>query len=163
MTVVTNSIPTEPNIHDLTDVARRLQLIACGVDGFFAGQLQKLSDALQVYARIKAEADTVHRLLAQFESDRQQWQTQREAEINRLQRASENLVRAWEEIDVQQRALLLEQRRCDSAKNSAGSGHANRKPNDFPAIVKKPEKLESTLLEIQMLKRDMLDHAHRRR
>jgi len=157
---------SETNIHDLTDAARRLRAVTSHINSFLTGQLQRLSDAMHVFTQVKAEAETVRRLFAELENERQQWQAQRTAELDRLQQASESLVEAWERLDAQQRQLLIDQRRNDPARPSVvvcrapNLGSSNGRTG---TMVRMPEKMETTLLEIQMLKQEMLSHAQRRK
>jgi hypothetical protein len=155
-------IPNEPSIHDLSEATRRLRTVTQGIDSFVSGQLQRLSDALQVYSQVKDEADSVRRLFAEFEIERRQWQDRRDVEVNRIHQASQNLVDAWDELDTQQREFLIEQQRCDAARPTAALGSSPRRGSEG-FTPKRPEKLESTLLEIQLLKREIIDHTHRRR
>ncbi len=165
-TAIAERIPAETNIHDLTDAARRLRAVTVHIDSFLTGQLQRLSDAMHVYTQVKTEAETVRRLYADLETERQQWQMQRESELERLQQASENLIDAWERLDAQQRQLMIEQRRSDPSRPivmACRSATLGSTGGGSIAVARMPEKLETTLLEIQMLKQEMLSHSQRRK
>lgn len=154
------------NIHDLSHATSRLRAVTDRIDSFLTGQLQRLADAMYVYTQVKTEAETVRRLYADLESDRQQWQVQRDAELERLNDASDNLIEAWRQLDDAQRQWALDRRRNDSTRSATGvegevAGHGVSE-RTVPG-TKLPEQLESTLLEIQLLKRELLGHAHRRK
>lgn len=155
----------ETNIHDLTDAARRLRAVTVHIDSFLTGQLQRLSDAMRVYTQVKTEAETVRRLYADLEGERQQWQVQRDAELERLQQASENLIDSWEQLDAQQRQVLIDARRGDPMRPTVAAcrGSNFAASGTVVATARMPEKLETTLLEIQLLKQEMISHAQRRK
>ncbi len=161
-----NQVSVEPNIHDLTDATRRLQTTTTQIESFLTGQLQRLANAMQVYTQIKVEAETVRRMFGELEIDRQRWNTQRDVEVSRLQIASDNLIAAWEQLDTTQRHLLIEQRENDPTRPCVTiSGNPNRRSNSRPSssTTAIPASVQSTLLEIQMLKREMLSHSQRRK
>lgn len=121
---------------------------------------------MQVYTQIKVEAETVRRMFGELEIDRQRWNTQRDVEVSRLQIASDNLIAAWEQLDTTQRHLLIEQRENDPTRPCVTiSGNPNRRSNSRPSssTTAIPASVQSTLLEIQMLKREMLSHSQRRK
>lgn len=155
----------QANIHDLTDATCRLRKTVGQIESFLTGQLQRLTDAMRVYTQVRIEAEAVRERFTELELERQKWETQREAEVNRLQTASENLIAAWEQLDGQQRDLMLQQRRGESSRTSAQSNSPTSRSSSLsnPSVSGIPATVESTLLEIQMLKRDILGHSSRSR
>ncbi len=158
-------VPVEANIHDLTDSTRRLQATTTQIESFLTGQLQRLFNAMQVYTQIKVEAETVRRKFGELEIDRQRWEAQRDAEVIRLQSASDKLIAAWEQLDTTQRQLLIDRRDNDPSRpsitiNGGLNQRSSPRPGNSPTSI--PACVQSTLLEIQMLKREMLHHTQRR-
>lgn len=156
---------SDVHIHDLTDAARRLRAVASHIDSFLTGQLQRLSDAMHVYTKVKTEAEAVRRLFADLDAERQAWEAQRDAEIERLQRASNSLIGAWEQLDAMHRQLLLDPRRTEGSRSKAHAGGARFRgddPDSSESGNRMPQQIESTLLEIQLLKREIVTHAQRR-
>jgi hypothetical protein len=158
--------PADVHIHDLTDAARRLRAVASHIDSFLAGQLQRLSDAMHVYTKVKTVAEAVRRLFADLDAERQAWEAQRDAEIDRLQRASNSLIGAWEQLDAMQRQMLLDPRRSEGSRaklHAAGARCRGEETESSESANRMPEQIESTLLEIQLLKREIVTHAQRRK
>lgn len=156
---------TDVHLHDLTDATRRLRAVTAHIDSFLAGQLQRLSDAMHVYTKVRSEAEAVRKLFADLEAERQAWEAQRDAEIDRLQRASHSLIVAWEQLDGLQRQMLLDPRRSDAVRPkavAASNRFRSEEPDSYESSTRVPAQIETTLLEIQLLKREMLTHAQRR-
>jgi DNA repair exonuclease SbcCD ATPase subunit len=146
------------NVHDLTDALQRLRTVAAQIESFLTGQIQRIADAMRVYKQVRAEAEAVRERFAELESERQRWNSIRDAEAQRLQQASESLIHAWEQLDARQRQLLIEQRRAEAKRSDVATPVVSSRPATAFASafdVRPLAEVELTLTEIQALKRDL--------
>lgn len=89
----------------LTEIrsGRRLEKIVSSIEGFLVSQVTRLDAALEECHRAVENDKIVQRILADFELDKKTWEADRQAEIERLSAAGEELIRGWEQLEDERR------------------------------------------------------------
>jgi hypothetical protein len=82
---------------------RRLEKIVSSIQSFLLSQVTRLETALEECSRAVENDRIVQQILADFESEKQAWEVNRQAEILRLTAAGEELIRGWEQLENERR------------------------------------------------------------
>lgn len=82
---------------------RRLEKVVSSIESFLLSQVTRLDAALEECHRAVENDLIVQRILADFESEKQAWEVNRQAEIMRLSAAGEELIRGWEQLEQERR------------------------------------------------------------
>jgi len=91
----------------LSDIraGRRLERITSSVQSFLEVQVSKVNAALeQCEAAVKNDRLVADRL-ADFEKEKRVWESARDTEIKRLSVASDELAKAWTQLETERRSL----------------------------------------------------------
>ena len=112
VTMVSGELPTNPQSLDRTLVeirsGRRLEKIANSIESFLHSQVTRLETALQQCQQAEHNDKIVQNILAEFELEKETWEEQRQAEIRRLDIASEQLSLGWQQLEDERRSWLDE-------------------------------------------------------
>ena len=108
--VVGSSSPAKTVTRDqlLTDIrsGRRLERVVDSIKSFLEMQVGKIEQTLaQCEAAVEKER-LLQQRLAEFENEKHQWQQTRMSEIERLSAASDELAKAWGQLEVERRKCL---------------------------------------------------------
>ncbi len=92
----------------LTEIrsGRRLEKIVASIDNFLQSQVSRLEAALDECQQAEENDKIVQAILADFEREKQEWEDQRQAEIFRLNEASDQLINAWQQLEDERRNWL---------------------------------------------------------
>jgi hypothetical protein len=94
----------------LTEIrsGRRLEKIAASIQSFLESQFSRLESALIDVQSAEENDKILQRILADFEKEKRTWEEQRQAEILRLQNASEQLISGWQQLEDERRKWMDE-------------------------------------------------------
>ena len=110
--MVSGELPTNPQSLDRTLVeirsGRRLEKIANSIESFLHSQVTRLETALQQCQQAEHNDKIVQNILAEFELEKETWEEQRQAEIRRLDIASEQLSLGWQQLEDERLSWLDE-------------------------------------------------------
>ena len=92
----------------LTEIrsGRRLEKIAASVESFLENQIARIEKALAEVEQAAENDRIVQKILADFEDEKAAWEQERQAEIERLSRAGEDLIAAWDKLEAEKKAWL---------------------------------------------------------
>ncbi len=145
------------------DHVRALGAIARKLENFVALQLRKLGEVGIELNNQSQEHQAVMRIIAEFESERSQWEEMKQLETQRLMEAGEKLARAWQQLEEQQRDSNL--------SNSNLSRHERPRRDVAPmpkaAVVQLATPVaghivEASLFEMRVLQKQVAEHSKRR-
>ena len=102
----------------LTEIrsGRRLEKIAASVEHFLNSQVSRLESTLDEIQRAEENDKIVQKILADFEEEKLSWEKRRQAEIARLNDASEKLIKGWQQLEEERRTWL--ERRDNPSRKS---------------------------------------------
>ena len=151
--------------------ARRLNEIIEAAQAFFDNQITRLEKATELcQAAVDREA-MVRSVMAQIETARKEWESERNLEVERLQLASQQLERGWEQLENARREMLIEcQQDLSDDSHSRGKsqqppGQPSRRPSTRSAAppTQSPAAASAAdmLAQIQNLKSEIAEHAKR--
>ncbi|MEM7782525.1 MAG: hypothetical protein AAF623_04165 [Planctomycetota bacterium] len=102
--------PSQGKQQVLTEIrsGRRLEKIASSIGSFLDNQLERLEAAFKEIERVAANDRIVQNILAEFELEKREWEMERQAEIDRLNRAGEELIEAWQKLESEKKAWMDE-------------------------------------------------------
>lgn len=87
---------------------RRLEKIANSIESFLHNQVARLEEALRQCQQAENNDKVLRDILSNFELERKKWEEQRQAEIRRLDLASQQLSLGWQQLEDERRNFLDE-------------------------------------------------------
>lgn len=87
----------------LTEIrsGRRLERVVSSIESFLTSQVARLDKAIEECNAAVENDNIVKRILADFEKEKAAWDECRQREILRLQRAGEELIKGWEQLEIE--------------------------------------------------------------
>ena len=127
---------------DSSEVIRRLRAVTRRIERFFEERVESVQQALSQIDNTESAFDVTRRRSAQLDEERRQWELEKQAEITRLTRASEELAIAWQQLEQRQRDVArdesLERQRSRMVGNGTrpvlNSAGSNQPGDDVIAI-----------------------------
>lgn len=146
-------------------LGRRLQKITSSIENFFHSQIDRLENTLAICQRDVDQSDAVRQMLASFAQQKQCWETEREAEIARLDRACSQLIDGWKQLEDARRRWLAEQSTRKSEQTEPASllaENITRLPiESFPLDEEKNQTRSRELNDAELESLRLAMHQHR--
>lgn len=130
------------DIRELEEVVRRLRALSRRYQDFFQLQFQRLGSHMQAQQQMVDRADAVRSMLDDIQSQKDSWDSVRNAEMQRIDDASQKLMQAWQALEEQQRQALLQQPTSKPAVASPVSQPLNPQP---AAVAPPPQPAQGTI------------------
>ena len=108
-----------PQQLDMNECVRRLRALARKYEDFFQAQFSRLQQFVRDQEKLAAQAEAAQRMIDNSTEQRQVWEAERDLEFARISEASEKLIVAWEQLEKQQRQLLLQEPRGSAEEVNA--------------------------------------------
>lgn len=119
--------PLTNSTTDASEVIRRLRAVTRRIEKFFDDRAESLQLAMSEYSDTQSAFDVTQRRSAALDDEQRQWELDKQAEIIRLTRASEELAIAWQQLEQRERELALAEsagtQQSRVFTNQAGPGH----------------------------------------
>ena len=153
----TTNQPTESTetILQLRSVTRRIEI-------FFDSQMTRLRETMQALEEKQAEYDVARRLSADLETQKEQWQKNRDHELLRLTKASESLAQSWQQLEQTQRDTIIKTNGKNATNASKSDGPAIQTSNGLRNEDAAPEDEGMDLFEMQQLQNQVKRHNKRK-
>jgi hypothetical protein len=87
---------------------RRLEKIANSIENYLHNQVARLEDALRQCRQAEQNEKVLQDILSNFELEKEKWKEQRNAEVRRLDLASQQLALGWQQLEDERRQWLDE-------------------------------------------------------
>lgn len=102
---ISNTRNSTSRDHLLTEIrsGRRLEKIASSIESFLNNQIERIEKALSACEAAAENDRVVQKIMADFELEKRTWEEEREAEVQRLKKAGEDLIVAWEKLETEQK------------------------------------------------------------
>lgn len=114
--------------NDLNEIARRLRALARRYEDFFKLQFERLEKHMRYQQNLISQADVVRRMMDDLATEKQNWEVQQNAELERISQASDKLVQAWTELENQQRQLLVQSQASGTTSPGVATTHSVSPP-----------------------------------
>ena len=88
--------------------ARRLQKIATNIDNFFRSQIDRIEKHLEVCHSEQDRVQEVRDQCLALQQQKEDWSRERTLEVDRLNRACNQLIEGWRELEEARRKWLIE-------------------------------------------------------
>lgn len=88
-------------------LGRRLKKLTSSVENFLQIQLSRLNTALRHCEKAEEQNELLRRMMAEFETQKREWQLKQLAEEQRLFEAGEKLMRGWEQLEIEKQKAGL--------------------------------------------------------
>ena len=85
---------------------RRLEKITASIESFLLNQVARLNKSLDKCKQAVDQNEILQRIMADFERQKESWEKERQAEINRLIEAGDNLIQGWKQLEQERQAFL---------------------------------------------------------
>lgn len=85
---------------------RRLDRIVSSISSFLQHQVDRLETELDRCQKAVDNDQVVQRMLTAFEKEKQEWESARQAEVERLNEASDKLALGWEKLEHEKQEWL---------------------------------------------------------
>lgn len=105
---MTESSQTVDRDQVLTEIrsSRRLEKIVSSIENFLNHQVERLGQAMEACERAAENDKIVKEILKRHEDEKRLWEEERQAEMIRLSKAGDELVKAWEQLEEERRNWL---------------------------------------------------------
>ena len=165
---------------ELKDRAQQLRLVANRIEEFLVQQIERLQQVI-AEAQLPSDQAELGAMRDDFERMRDQWEIERQREIQKLREDGERLIEAWKYLEKEQRDLLLRQAAIRSTPAPAmmeGDSHLENGPlhpvrvspagavaavgAEIGGLVGSAT-IQKAQLQFQQLRREMQRHARQRK
>ncbi|MGI9518359.1 MAG: hypothetical protein ACR2NP_14990 [Pirellulaceae bacterium] len=154
--------PITNSTTDASEVIRRLRAVTRRIEKFFDDRAESLQLAMSEYSDTQSAFDVTQRRSAALNEEQRQWEMEKQAEIARLTRASEELAIAWQQLEQRERELTLAEsastHRSRAFANQAMPGHELS-----PAVGSQSGDETLDVLEMQQLQMQINQHSKHQR
>jgi len=104
-TIPTSGQSLDSTLKDIRS-GRRLNRIASSISSFLLHQVDRLEAELARCQQAVDNDQVVQRMLTAFEKEKQEWESTRDAEIERLNEASDKMALGWEQLEIARKEWL---------------------------------------------------------
>ena len=88
---------------------RRLEKVIASIESFLFNQVTRIEESLAICQAAVKENEIVQRIILDHETQKEIWEKDRQAEIQRLFEASEKLARGWKQLEEEKQNWLAKQ------------------------------------------------------
>ena len=150
------------DVHDVVHLVTRLDEVTRRIDGFFRAQLRRMSQAMIQFQASQLESDMARKLTTDFENRQEQWDNDRQSEIERLSDANQKLIDAWEQLEQQQRELVIQQNQLNVGVARSTNHNLEQVADVDRTNASGKQRAQSSNFEIEQLSRELLRFSKKR-
>ena len=150
---------------DAIQISRRLQKIANSIEGFLFSQLSQITNAIESCQQSTQQSRTADQVLSELDAKQKAWESEKEAEMRRLDLACEKLVEGWRDLENERRKWLVERSTGQSVPSTRESDLQRSLEDEgveYRDLDSNPSTSEAAdLQQLEQLRREMENHSRR--